>query len=122
MPYRVPGAYARFIQRPSAVNNVGATRALGLIGTGANYFEVYNEAIKKSSTQSYDNLKQKNVFEIISVTNKALSNGVIVKGSTVYTEGANEAFTLKEHRMKICRAIIKRWKQNCMEYDSGWFL
>ncbi len=67
MPYRVPGAYARFIQRPSAVNNVGATRALGLIGTGANYFEVYNEAIKKSSTQSYDNLKQKNVFEIISV-------------------------------------------------------
>lgn len=96
MPYRVPGAYARFIQRPSAVNNVGATRALGLIGTGANYFEVYNEAIKKSSTQSYDNLKQKNVFEIISVTNKALSNGAIVKGSTVYTEGANEAFTLKD--------------------------
>ena len=48
MPYRVPGAYARFVKSASTVNNVGATRALGLIGTGANYFEVYNEAIKKA--------------------------------------------------------------------------
>lgn len=96
MPYRVPGAYARFVKTASTVNNVGATRALGLIGTGANYFEVYNEAIKKSDSQSYDKLKYDNVFEIISVTDRALSNGAIVKGSTVFTEGENEAFTLKD--------------------------
>ena len=96
MPYRVPGAYARFVKSASTVNNVGATRVLGLIGTGANYFEVYNEAIKKSDSQAYDSLKYKNVFEIISVTDKALSNGAIVKGSTVYNEGANEAFMLKD--------------------------
>jgi hypothetical protein len=94
MPYRVPGAYARFVKSASTVNNVGATRALGLIGTGANYFEVYNEAIKKSDSQSYDTLAYKNVFEIISVTDKALSNGSIVKGSKEYEEG--KAFTLKE--------------------------
>lgn len=94
MPYRVPGAYARFVKSASTVNNVGATRALGLIGTGANYFEVYNEAIKKSDSQSYDTLAYKNVFEIISVTDKALSNGSIVKGSKEFEEG--KAFTLKE--------------------------
>ena len=96
MPYRVPGAYARFIKSASAVNNVGATRCLGLIGTGANYFEVYNEAIKKSDSQAYDKLKYNNVFEIISVTDKALSNGAIVKGSKVFTEGKNEAYMLKD--------------------------
>jgi len=96
MPYRVPGAYARFVKRASGVNNVGATRALGLIGTGANYFEVYNEAIKKSNSQSYDKLKYDNVFEIISVTNKALKDGAVVKGSIIYTEGVDQAFTLKD--------------------------
>ena len=96
MPYRVPGAYARFVKTASQVNNVGATRVLGLIGTGANYFEVYNEAIKKSDSQSYDKLKYNNVFEIISVTDKALKDGSIVRGSTVYTEGETEAFTLKD--------------------------
>src|SRR5574344_1004087 len=94
MPYRVPGAYARFVKTASTVNNVGATRALGLIGTGANYFEVYNEAIKKSDSQSYDQLAYNNVFEIISVTNKALNNGAVVSGSTEYEEG--KAFTLKD--------------------------
>ena len=94
MPYRVPGAYARFVKSASTVNNVGATRALGLIGTGANYFEVYNEAIKKSDSQSYDSLAYSNVFEVISVTNKALNNGSIVKGSVEYEEGV--AFTLKD--------------------------
>lgn len=94
MPYRVPGAYSRFIKTASSVNNVGATRVIGLIGTGANWFEVYNEAIKRDDSQSYDSLAYDNVFEIISVTDKALNNGAIVKGSTVYEEGT--AFTLKE--------------------------
>lgn len=107
MPYRVPGAYARFVKSASAVNNVGATRALGLIGTGANYFEVYNEAIKKSDSQSYDKLKYDNVFEIISVTDRALSNGAVVKGSTVYTEGENEAFTLKDGNKIAWNTILQ---------------
>ena len=94
MPYRVPGAYARFIKTASQVNNVGATRVLGLVGTGANYFEVYNEAIKKSHSQSYDQLSQNNVFEIISLTDRALSNGTIVRGSKIYEEGV--AFELKD--------------------------
>jgi len=94
MPYRVPGAYARFIKTASPVNNVGATRVLGLVGTGANYFEVYNEAIKKSHSQSYDQLSQNNVFEIISLTDRALSNGSIVRGSTIYEEGV--AYELKD--------------------------
>ena len=105
MPYRVPGAYARFIKKPSGVNNVGATRALGLIGTGANYFEVYNEAIKKSNSQAYDKLKYDNVFEIISVTDKALKNGAIVKGANSYIEGENEAFTLKDGNKIVWNTI-----------------
>lgn len=94
MPYRVPGAYARFVRSASPVNNVGATRVLGIVGTGANYFEVYNEAIKKSHTQSYDQLAQNNVFEIISLTDRALSNGSIVRGTKLFEEGV--AYELKD--------------------------
>ena len=94
MPYRVPGAYARFVKTASAVNNVGATRVLGLVGTGATWFEVYNEAIKKSDYRPYDQLAENNVFEIISVTDRALSNGSVVNGSTIYEEGV--AFELKD--------------------------
>ena len=94
MPYRVPGAYARFIRKASPVNNVGATRVLGIVGTGANYFEVYNEAIKKSDSQSYDKLSQNNVFEIISLTDRALSNGTVVRGTKVFEEGV--AYELKD--------------------------
>lgn len=93
MPYRVPGAYARFINTPSTVNNVGATRTIGIIGTGANYFEVYNETIRKSSTQAYDELAYGHAFEVISVTDRALANGEVVAGSTVYEE--DKAFNLK---------------------------
>ncbi len=103
MPYRVPGAYARFVPTPSTVNNVGATRALGLIGTGANYFEVYNETIVRSSSRPYDLLKYPNVFEIISVTNKALSNGAVVRGTKVYEEGT--AFTLRDGQKLVWQTI-----------------
>ena len=94
MPYRVPGAYARFVKTASAVNNVGATRVLGLVGTGATWFEVYNEAVKKSDYRPYDLLKYDNVFEIISVTDRALSNGSVVTGSKIFEEGV--AFELKD--------------------------
>lgn len=103
MPYRVPGAYARFVKAASQVNNVGATRALGIVGTGANYFEVYNETIKKSSSQAYEQLAYDNVFEVISVTNTALKNGAVVKGSVQYEEG--KAFTLNDSN-KIAWATI----------------
>jgi len=105
MPYRVPGAYARFVHTPSTVNNVGATRALGIIGTGANYFEVYNETIVRSSSQPYDKLSYPNVFEIISVTDKALSNGLPVRGAKVYEEGV--AYTLRDGQRLVWQTITE---------------
>ena len=89
MSYRVPGAYARFVHKASAVNNVGITRCLGIVGTGATYFEVYNETIVKDNAASYDKLAYNNVFEIISVTDKALVNGNVVEGSRQFVEGTD---------------------------------
>jgi len=109
MPYRVPGAYSRFVPTASAVNNVGLTRCLAIVGTGANYFEVYNEAIQKSDFRSFDKLAYNNVFEVISVTDKALSNGEIINGTKVYEEG--KAFTLKDGN-KIAWEIIKDGEYN----------
>lgn len=104
MAYRVPGAYARFISKASAVNNAGITRCLGIVGTGANYFEVYNETLQKSTTQAYERLTQDNVFEIIAVTDRALVNGMVVEGSKQYLEGVD--FDLKEGNKIAWKTIV----------------
>ena len=66
--YRKPGTYARFVRTVSPVVNAGASRILGLVGTGVNYFTIQNEAVLKSSTKPYDELAHNNVFEILSVS------------------------------------------------------
>lgn len=97
MAYRAPGAYARFVKSASAVANAGDTRVMAIVGTGAKYYEIYNESIKKSDSQSYDKLSKENVFEIMSVSSKAISlTGKNNPENVYYTEGT--AFTLKDNK------------------------
>ena len=49
MPYRAPNTYVRFIKTASPVASVGSQRIMALVGTGLNYYEIYNESILKSS-------------------------------------------------------------------------
>src|SRR5574344_219053 len=70
MAYRKPNAYAKFQKSASQVTNAGETRTLAIIGTGAQYYTVYNEAIKKNAHKPYDKLSHENVFDILSVSSK----------------------------------------------------
>lgn len=75
MAYRAPNVYARFVKTAGTVNTIGSTRIMGLIGTGLNYYEVYNEAVTRSSDKPYDKLANSNVFEIMNVSKKAYVSG-----------------------------------------------
>lgn len=87
MPYRVPGAYAKFKRTASAVANVGSTRIMALIGTGLNYYEVYNEPIKKLSDRPYETLANENVFEIINCSSKPVFTGKNTPDNVFYKSG-----------------------------------
>lgn len=82
--YRKPGTYARFVRTVSPVVNAGASRILGLVGTGVNYFTIQNEAVLKSSTKPYDELAHNNVFEILSVSSKPIYDGIITDDNIIY--------------------------------------
>ena len=64
MAYKPPGTYARFVKTASPVATAGGSRVMALVGTGINYYTIYNEAVTKSNTKPYDELKNNNVFEV----------------------------------------------------------
>lgn len=108
MAYRVPGAYAQFNRTAGPVNNPGSTRVLGLVGTGLNYFEVYNEPIRKSDKKSYDQLVHSNIFEVMSVTSQPKYFDRNSPEMVEYVQG--EKFNLREGRY-IAWEGIENYKQ-----------
>jgi hypothetical protein len=104
MPYRAPNAYARFVKSAGTVSNPGSSRIMGLIGTGLTYYEVFNEAIQKSSDKPYDLLAHSNVFEILSVSSKPISNGKVSPENKSYTQG--DSFSLKDGKVVAWKTIV----------------
>lgn len=96
MAYRAPNTYARFVKTAGAVNNPGASRVMGLIGTGLNYYEVYNESVVKSATTSYDTLLNSNVFEIMNVSTKPVYTGKYTPNNKTYVQNASTGFQLND--------------------------
>ncbi len=94
MAYRAPNTYARFIKTSGTVNASGTSRILGIVGTGLNYYEVYNEAVSRSKTKPYDELSNDNIFEILSVSSKPIYSGKNTPNNVFYRE--NDTFTLKD--------------------------
>lgn len=99
MAYRAPNTYARFIKTSGTVNASGTSRTLGIVGTGLNYYEVYNEAVSRSKIKSYDELSNDNVFEILSVSTKPIYSGKSTPNNVFYDE--YDTFTVKGEN-KIC--------------------
>lgn len=87
MPYKSPGAYARFVKTASSVSSVGATRAMAIVGTGTNFYDVVNEAVSRTTGSISDVLAHDNIFDIDSLTSKPLYQGVVVTGAIEYKEG-----------------------------------
>lgn len=89
MPYRAPNTYARFIKSAGTVNSPGTTRIMGLIGTGLNYYEIYNEPVQRNSDRPYDKIANSNIFEIISVSQKPYISGKDTTGNIIYKQEEN---------------------------------
>jgi hypothetical protein len=106
MPYRVPGAYARFVRTAGPVNNPGATRIMALVGTGLNYYEVYNEPIKKLSDRPYEQLANSNVFEIINCSSKPVFTGKNTPDNVFYKAGVG--FEVKESKYIAWNTLDKK--------------
>lgn len=105
MAYRAPGAYARFVRTASQVSNPGASRIMGLIGTGLNYYEIYNEPVKRVKDRPYDTLSNPNVMEVLSVSSKAVFFGKNTPDNVFYTQGANADFELKDGQHIVWRTL-----------------
>jgi hypothetical protein len=94
MAYRAPNTYARFVKTAGTVNSAGAARVMGLIGTGLNYYEIYNEPVQKNSDRPYDALVNSNVFEIISVSQKPYISGKDTTDNKLYKKDTD--FTVEQ--------------------------
>lgn len=94
MPYKSPGAYARFVKAASSVSSVGAARVMAIVGTGTSFYDVVNEGVSRTADSVVDSLANANIFEIQSVTSKPLYQGVVVSGSVEYKAGVD--FEVKE--------------------------
>lgn len=104
MAYRAPNAYARFVKTAGAVASPGSTRIMALVGTGLNYYEVYNETIQRSTDKPFDLLANENIFEILNVSSKPISNGKQSINSVVYKQG--EHFEIKNGK-QICWNLLE---------------
>lgn len=97
MPYRKPGAYARFVRTAGAVNSPGATRVMAIIGTGKLFFDKINEAVLRTPGTTSDELNFGNVYEIYEITNKPLKDGNVQPGARVFRKGVH--FELMEGKI-----------------------
>ena len=103
MPYREPGARARFVRTANPVANAGASRIMGLVGTGINYYDVYNETVQKNSDRPYDTLAHENIFQIESVSSLPVYSDRTNPENVFYEEGVD--YTLKEGKYLVWRTL-----------------
>lgn len=117
MPYRAPNTYARFVKTAGAVNSPGAARVMGLIGTGLNYYEVYNEPVQKKLDRPYETLVNPNVFEIISVSTKPYISGKDTTDNKFYLE--NTDYVVKEGQYLAWETVKPAESQLIMPTSVG---
>ena len=103
MAYKVPNSYVRFVKTISPVGTNAGTRVLGIIGTGTNYYESNNEAVKRNSNKLYDELLNNDVMEVQSVTSKPVFGGKLTTDVIVYKEG--EDFTVENGKNIVWKKI-----------------
>lgn len=101
MPYKQPGAFARFVQNAGAVNSPGSARTMAIVGTGTLMYDVLNVAIERDadraiSKTAYDVLPHSSVFEVISLTNKQRNNGNFPSGTITWENGTH--FEIKDEK------------------------
>jgi hypothetical protein len=72
MVYRAPGSYVRFVKKVKPKNTNETTRIMALVGTGSDYYEVYNEAVSRNSNSGYDILANEDIEKIYSVSSKPI--------------------------------------------------
>ncbi|AEO93438.1 tail sheath [Bacillus phage G] len=104
MPYKKPGAYARFVKTASAITSVGATRVMAIVGTGRMYFDSLNENIVRNNKAISDELARKGVYEVYAVTNKSVkpadldpSNEAVLKSKVrVYEKDVDYTIAVDE--------------------------
>lgn len=95
MPYKSPGAYARFVKTANgAMNNLGSTRVMAIVGTGVMFYDAVNETVGRSVRSTSDLLEHSNIWEIDSVTSKPLYQGFQIPGTVEFKEGVD--FDVKE--------------------------
>lgn len=100
MPYRKPGAYARFVQTAGAVNAPGATRVMALVGTGTLFYNVTNETVVRDNNMSSDVLAHDNIFEVQALYNKPMKNGRIPSDAVTFKQ-----FDAKEAAKVVAPAV-----------------
>lgn len=105
MPYRPPGAYARFEKTASPVMNVGMSRILALVGTGVSYYNVSNETVRKSSDRPYDVLAHENIFEISSISSRPVYAQRNNPDNIYYEAGVD--YELKDGKYIVWRTLDK---------------
>jgi len=76
MAYRAPGINANFIPTKTNVVTSGQQRIMALIGTGLTYFERNNVAITRNNSSILDELPDKNVSEIYSITSNKVTSQI----------------------------------------------
>jgi hypothetical protein len=104
MPYRAPNTYARFVKASGTVTSPGSTRVMGLIGTGLNYYEIYNEPVQRNSDKPYDEMMNSNIFEIISVSQKPYINGKDTTGNKIYQP--ETSYNIKEGKFMAWNTLV----------------
>lgn len=102
MAYQAPNTYARFVRSAGPVNNPGATRVMGLIGTGINEYHIESESVLRSRNKAYDKLKNDFVKKIELVSTLPIINGKRPEGVREFIEGT-------DYELSKCRRYII-WK------------
>lgn len=107
--YISPGAYARFVNAPTSVNNTSQGRTLAIVGTGTRFFTVTNEVVQRSSDSSSDLLANANVSEILSISSKPFVDADRLIGSIPFYETTISGGTTTTRDFKIIGGQYISW-------------
>lgn len=82
--YKAPGVYAHFIPTQQTITSTTPLRVLALVGTGQQCFERRNVMMTRSQNSIFDELPDKNIIEIYSVSSDPVNSR---------TEATNKYYT-----------------------------